>query len=130
MKIKGRHKRCIELARKVAETSLFRSFRHGAILIRSGSFLSAAPNEIGFSHLGARFRNTPSNARMHAEINCVTGLPRSMTVGATMYVVRIGRDGKFRLSKPCDMCIAVLKFVGVKRVFYSIDEETMGEIRL
>ncbi len=34
------------------------------------------------------------------------------------------------MSKPCEMCQQVLAHVGVKKVYYSIDDENIGYIKL
>jgi cytidine deaminase len=61
----------------------------------------------------------------------VLNQPRSVTNGATVYVVRINMRKQARLAKPCEMCRAVLRFVGVKRVLYSTSEEgKVGVVRL
>ena len=46
-------------------------------------------------------------------------MDRSVTQGATIYVVRINKEGQPRMSKPCPMCESALKHVGVKRVVYT-----------
>lgn len=39
----------------------------------------------------------------------------------TMVVVRIGKDGSFKYSKPCDGCVSMLKKFNFKKVYYSND---------
>ena len=54
-------------------------------------------------------------------------LPRHVTRGATIYVARAAKgSGEDRMSKPCSMCQAVLEAQGVKKVYYTIDEENIG----
>jgi hypothetical protein len=36
-----------------------------------------------------------------------------------MYVVRVGKDGRFKESKPCIECQAEIEKYGVRRVFFS-----------
>jgi tRNA(Arg) A34 adenosine deaminase TadA len=62
-------------------------------------------------------------ATQHAEISAILGMPRKATQGADMYVVRINNFCEWRMSKPCCMCEEALRFVGVKRVFYTLDDE-------
>ena len=57
----------------------------------------------------------------HAEVACILGLPRQVTKGATIYVARVGKDGEIKNSRPCEICQAVLKHVGVKRAIYTTD---------
>ena len=46
------------------------------------------------------------------------------------HVARIGKNGDYRLSKPCPMCYAVMKHVGVKRVVYTINNNVAGSYKL
>ena len=50
--------------------------------------------------------------------------------GATIYVARVLRDGYIALAKPCSKCRDLMKFRGVKRVFFTIDNFEWGCIEL
>lgn len=127
MKLSGRHKRYMVLAARMANSSSNEDYRHGALLLRGSNIIGLSTNKNRHASFGNRFRQRNcGHATHHAELGCVLGLDRKKTMGATMYVCRIGKGGELRLSKPCDMCAAVLRHVGVKRVFYSIDNKTMG----
>ncbi len=122
----------INLAKHMAdEAAQSYCFRHGAVLVTGGRVIRAAANTWKHSSLGTRFRNVKlGKATRHAEVSCVTGIDKELTDNALMYVVRIGRGGDLRMSKPCEMCQAVLSFVGIRSVIYSIDAETFGKLRL
>ena len=127
----GRHRRYIESAKRVAEESEFPDYRHGALLVRGGSILNSAYNKN--SHIGwaNRFRaKACGHATHHAELGAILGVDRAKTSGADVYVVRIGRTGELKMSKPCQMCQSVLAHMGVKRVYYSINEKKVGCIKL
>jgi len=55
---------------------------------------------------------------------------RNKTEGADVYVARIGKKGDFKMSKPCPMCESALRYVGVKRVIYTIDDKIAGSYKL
>ena len=133
MKISKGMRRYLALARRVASQSEHDHFKHGAILVKGGSVLNTACNKDKYKRFGNRFRDTHNcgHATHHAELGCILGLDRSITQGATMYVVRMNREGLFRMSKPCGMCEEVLKFCGVKRVVYTTgDESTVKKHKL
>ncbi len=119
----GKHARYFRMARAVSEESLYEGYHHGALLVKGGSILSASPNRGGLCSFGSRFypykKGSPTP---HAEIGCILGVDRSVTTGATVYVCRVGKQGDFRLSKPCEMCVGTLRYVGVRRVVWSVDE--------
>lgn len=131
MYIGKRKRRLIELAARVAESSENKEYRHGAVLVKGGSVLNTASNKNAHARFGKRFRRRDKgDSTYHAELGCILGLDRSVTRGADLYVVRVGRAGALRLSKPCHMCEAALRHVGVRRVYYSIDKNEIGCMKL
>ncbi|MAL42909.1 hypothetical protein [Hyphomonas sp.] len=127
MKITGRHRRYVDLAKKLAESSSYSLHRHGAVLVKGGSVLNWSANQNKVQRWAQRFRSHGcGHATHHAELGAVLGVARDKTTGSDVYVVRISKKGSLLMSKPCEMCQELLRHVGVKRVFYSIDDETMG----
>lgn len=124
-------KRYFDLARNVAYSSRYGKIRHGAILIKGGSVINTCFNKDKFCSFGNKFRH-PSRgpATIHAELGCILGLPRSVTTGADIYVCRINKKGQFRNSKPCAMCHEVLRHVGIKRVYYTADQDVIEMYKL
>ena len=116
----GKQCRYISFAKKVAEQSDYGKFRHGAVLVKGNSVRNVSCNKYRHCNFGARFReNNTGIPTLHAELGAILGMDRSVTQGATIYVVRINREGAPRMSKPCPMCESALKHVGVKRVVYT-----------
>lgn len=127
----GRHHRFVESAKRTAEESTFPDYRHGALLVRGGSILNSAYNKNSRIGWANRFRSKAcGHATHHAELGAILGVDRTKTSGSDIYVVRIGRTGELKMSKPCQMCQQVLTHMGIKRVYYSIDEENVGCIKL
>lgn len=122
--------RTLKIAAKVAEQSGYGKFRHGAVLIKGGSVMNVSPNRENHTAFGQRFRTQEGIATQHAETSCVLGLNRSVTSGGTMYVARVNRKGQWRMSKPCSMCHEVMKFVGIKKVVYTIAPNEWGTYKI
>ena len=123
--------RLFDLAKNVAYNSPYGKIRHGALLVKGGSVRNVAFNKENYSSFGTRFRGpNKGHATVHAELGCILGMPRNVTSGADVYVCRINRDGEFRISKPCKMCHQVLKHVGVKRVYYTTNDNTIEMYKL
>lgn len=55
------------------------------------------------------------NPRFHAEARAV----RKATPGSVAYVVRVKKDGKLTMAKPCSACEQKLRAKGIRVVFYS-----------
>lgn len=48
-----------------------------------------------------------------------------------MYVARCSKMGnEDRISKPCNMCHAVMKERGIRKVFYTVNNEFVGMYKL
>jgi tRNA(Arg) A34 adenosine deaminase TadA len=119
----NKHRAAIELARKMAETSHYQNFRHGAVLTKGGRIISVANNSNNFSAFASRFYpHIEGRATMHAELSCILNIPKQNTEGATVYVVRINKNGELKMSKPCEMCEAAMRFVGIKTVIWTVDD--------
>ena len=131
MVITKRHRRHLDLAKRIAHSSDFHEYRHGAVLARGKSVVNVSTNKNGYKSWAQRFRRRDEgHATHHAELGCILGVDRSITQGATVYVARIGKQGDLRLSKPCPMCEAAMRHVGVREVIYTVNEEEVGRIRL
>lgn len=123
-------KRIFDLAVKTAKKSEFTCFKHGAVLVRGGKIINTAFNECVHAKLGIKYKDHPGISTRHAELSVVLGIDRKVTTGADVYVVRINPSGNLKNSRPCPMCIGVMKFVGVRRVFYSISNNEYGVLKI
>ncbi len=66
---------------------------------------------------------------VHSESHLVSKLLdryNSIDTNLSIVNVRINRQGLILLSKPCDNCQKILDAVGLKKVYWSIDENTFG----
>ena len=126
----GKTRRYMELAKHMAHQSAFPDYRHGAVLVK-GSIRNASFNKDNYCSFGSRFQKEhQGRTTLHAELGAILGMDRSITEGATIYVARVGKEGNYKLSKPCSMCHAALKHVGIKRVVYTIDNKIAGSYKL
>ena len=127
----GRIGRHIEYAARIAQQSDFPDYRHGAILVKGSSILNTSTNKSNYCSFGHRFRRKAAgHATLHAELGAILGMDRTVTEGATIYVARVGKTGAFKLSKPCSMCHAAMKHVGIKRVVYTINDKVAGSYKI
>jgi len=131
MVINKRHRRHLLLAERVAHSSDFEEYRHGAVLARGKKVINVSANKNSYKSWAQRYRHRDcGSATHHAELGCILGVDRSLTQGATVYVARIGKKGDRRLSKPCPMCESAMRHVGIKEVIYTVDNEEVGRMKL
>jgi deoxycytidylate deaminase len=130
-KYTSRLKRYFEVAKRAAIQSEFPDYRHGAILVKGNSIRNISSNKSNFCSFGNRFRSMiPGKATLHAELGAILGIDRSITEGATIFVMRVGKEGDYKMSMPCAMCHEAMRHVGIKKVIYSINNETAGSYKL
>lgn len=48
----------------------------------------------------------------------------------SIFVVRIMADGSLGKSDPCRDCMEKMKQYGIRRVYYSVDDNTIGLIKI
>jgi deoxycytidylate deaminase len=120
--------RRFQLAKNVAALSTFDEYRHGAVLIKGGNVISVGCNKPGHNHFSSMIKGSPIGP--HAEVVSILGMKRSKTMKSDVYVVRINKTEELRNSKPCPNCQETLRYVGIKRVFYSVDENSYSVLKL
>lgn len=102
------------------------SWRHGAVLFSKKTVISTACNCLGNRICGY---DVPS---IHAEAQCLHNIyrragrlgeipltPNSRKNNSHLLVIRINPQKQLIQSKPCCMCIYLLRLYGVKRVYYT-----------
>ncbi len=128
--VTGKIRRYMELAANSALQSDF-CHKHGAILVHSGAVINTSFNKVFYNSFANRFRQIQDgHGTRHAEIGVVLGLAKSTTNNADIYVARVNNQGNLLLSFPCPMCRDVARFVGVKRIIYSVDNGHVGICKL
>lgn len=119
-------KNLIQLAARVAQNSTM-THKLGAVLVKGGSVINVGFNQSSTHRFARKFGK---HYTRHAELNCILGIPRSKTAGATVYVIRVKKDGSYGMSKPCKLCEDVLVFVGIKKVYHTDNQGFIKEMKL
>jgi len=116
------NKKYFEMARLVATAKKdCRNYLLGAVGIRKDGVIVASPNG------PARIIPVGINRRYCSEAHAEFRISKKLDVGAVVYVIRIRRgDKKVCFAKPCETCRNKLKSRGVKKVYYSITENSNG----
>ena len=132
MRLSRRQQRYIEVCLAAAEHSEY-NFMHGAVLVRKSRVVKIGWNQrrhCGFSNRFFVRKHEGYFVTLHAEAAVLLGVDRKVTSGASVYVVRKNRQQEVRLSKPCETCEAMCRYVGIKKIIYSIEDNIYGELRL
>jgi len=97
-----------------------KSHRHGCVIVKDGEIISE-----GFNHHTNHFEHTFT---IHAEVDALTKVKRLKNIlsDCELYVVRIGTDlmgNPLKYSRPCVNCTKAILKAGIKKVYFSTDEE-------
>jgi deoxycytidylate deaminase len=105
-------------------------FRLGAVLVKKNRVISTGYNDMSKTHtLMQKFNLDKSWAPgLHAEVHACIGVHSIDLDYADLYVVRVLRNGETAMAKPCKICHKFLMSVGLRRVYYSVDDNGWAEL--
>jgi deoxycytidylate deaminase len=120
--------RLIEIAKEQANLSTHRH-KMGAVVFSKTQVVSKGFNipQKSVKHLLPVFQRWEFS--IHAEVGAILNARRDLK-GKSMLVIRKDKEDRLHFAKPCTHCIEYLKFVGIKKVIYSVDDAVFREIKL
>lgn len=119
MVLSERHLRYIRYALKRAnDAPLNQKQRLGCVIVKRGAPLSSGSNNMEKTHPRASRYAYPY---LHAELDALIGVDEEDLRGSIAYVARKRRIGTPGLAKPCEYCMEEMRRVGIKGVFYTLD---------
>jgi len=136
--IKSRDHKFISVLEKMAEDVVpVRSARIAAGIVL-GDFISFGVNSTKTSPFQKRFSKHPRDTFWHAETNAIYNAlkrgPVSDLMSSTLYIARRKYEGIGKnmslvrgMAMPCSGCEKCLKTYGIKRIVFTLDDQTLGE---
>jgi deoxycytidylate deaminase len=93
----------------------------------SGIYRNGKKLFIGSNHLRNSYNNKCICYSTHAEIDVIHKVLRNNLEldGCIIAVVRFGKDGSLRNSRPCNHCLEAMKYYRIKKIMYSTDDGTI-----
>ncbi len=104
---------------------------HAAVIVRGGCIISIGINKPKRNVFVDMHAYHPG-CTIHAEIDAILKVrKRTDLTGAKIYVARIKKsDGETGSSKPCPMCQTVIKKFGIKKVYYTSENQYYETMRI
>lgn len=109
----------------------------GAVAVYKGSIVATASNSNKTSPLQAkynvyRFREADTLDKVHAEVGIVQKLRWKFGDSIDwskvhIYLYREYKDGSLAPSRPCPSCMALLKELGIKKIYYTTEDGYVTE---
>ncbi len=93
----------------------------GAIISDKSKIISRGYNhqQRSVKHLKKKFQRWIGT--VHAEVDAIIKAKTDLK-NLSMLVIRVNNKNQLRLAKPCRWCMMYLEYVGIKKVYYSINE--------
>lgn len=116
-------------ARQVAMISDYHKIHIGCIAVYQGSIIGIGCN-CNKTHPTQKFykkyRKTSDLMlpKLHAEISCINSIKR-LNIDFSkvrLYIYRIRKDQPFGLSRPCPSCMAAIKDLGIRDIYYTSND--------
>lgn len=110
--------RYFDLAKKLAVKSDHAKYQLGCVIVSKNKVLS-----LGFNQLKTHSKSPHKWKTLHAEIDALLGNSFEDLKGCEAYVYRQTKDGCRAMAKPCPVCELALKKAGIKKVYFTVDNE-------
>ncbi len=112
-------------------------FRLSAVIVRGGNVVSTGFNKHNTNSFVEHYTDIARGPRSyclstHAEMDAVLkGRERTNLRGCKIFVCRVRNDNNsLGMARPCVICQHVLYNYGIKRAYYSIDNNTYGVMKI
>jgi len=118
----------VRAAIKQAEKSDYR-IRMGAVIFNKKKIIAVGHNHTNSltRKLKPKFQEWPDS--IHAEVDAILNAKTDLR-DCDLMVIRINQKKQFRISKPCEHCMALIAHVGIKNVYFSNDDGMIERMKV
>ena len=116
-------------ARLVASISDYHKIHIGCVAVYQGQVIGIGcncnkthPNQKYYNKY--RISSETMLPKLHAEISCINQV-KHLNINFSkvkLYIYRIRKDQPFGLARPCPSCMAAIKDLGIKNIYYTTNE--------
>lgn len=116
-------------ARQVATVSDYYKEHVGCVAVYHGQIISIGCNSNKTHPMQKHYNKYREKSdmllpKLHAEINCINQL-KHLKVNFSkvkLYIYRIRKDRPYGISRPCPSCMAAIKDLGIKDIYYTTND--------
>ena len=121
--------RYFKKARKIANISDYKKQHVRCVAVYQGQVIGLGCN-CNKTHPTQKFynkyriRSDNMLPKLHAEINCINQI-KHLDINFSkvkLYIYRIRKDQPFGLSRPCPSCMAAIKDLGIRDIYYTTND--------
>jgi len=106
-----------------------------AVIVRGGSVVSVGFNKKPTNTFVEHYADIARGKRdycmsTHAELDAICKARAKVDLrGTKLFVTRIKPSGGMGMARPCEICMGALENYGIKRVYYSIEDNEYGVLK-
>lgn len=123
-------------ARHAAMVSDFKNIHVGCVAVYNGNIIGSGCN-LNKTHPMQKYYNKYRmnkqenyfSPKIHAEISCLNSI-RHLNINFSkvkLYIYRIRRDQDYGMARPCPSCMAAIKDLGIKNIYYTSNDGFVQE---
>ena len=121
--------RYFDKARQIANISDYNKIHIGCVAVYQGQVIGLGCN-CNKTHPTQKYYNQYRKQsdsmlpKLHAEINCINQI-KQLDISFSkvkLYIYRVRNDQPFGLSRPCPSCMAAIKDLGIRDIYYTTND--------
>ena len=114
---------------QIADISDYNKIHIGCVAVYHGQVIGLGCNT-NKTHPAQKFYNKYRNSseymlpKLHAEISCINQI-KHLDINFSkvkLYIYRIRKDQPFGLARPCPSCMAAIKDLGIRDIYYTTND--------
>lgn len=121
-------------ARQAALISDFHKTHIGCVAVYQGTIISIGCNcnkthPMQKKYNKFRKRSDGLLPKLHAEINCINSI-KHLDINFSkvkLYIYRIRKDQPYGLARPCPSCMAAIRDLGIRDIYYTTNDGYVNE---
>lgn len=126
MKLTKSHKAYFKAAKSMSELSDFKQYHIGAVAVYGHKIISSGYNSCKTNPVQKRLNiyrfDADTPATLHAELSCLLPLINRKDIdfsNMSLYIYREHKNGNLAMSRPCASCMALLRNLGIRHIYYT-----------
>lgn len=134
MDLTKRHKAYFDAAKAVSALSNHRQAHIGAAVVYKHRIISTGYNSTRTHPLQKKYNayrfNVDTSHTLHAELQALLPLIKDKDIDfskVSLYVHREHKDGSLALAKPCPSCMALIKELGIRNIYFTGEGSYISE---
>lgn len=129
MKLTKSHKTYFKAAKAMSELSDWERTKMGCVVVYKHKIISSGCNGCKTNPLQKkynkyRFGEDDGQHCVHAEVDALSSLVGRRDIDfshVSLYVYRNHKNGNLAIARPCDSCMALIKALGIRSLYYTGD---------